>query len=221
MNRLLPGSALLAALLTLAACGTAPLQEVPVAEATRAAADSADVVPAVPGNPYLENRRPVPRDAQQRFEQALAAIGQGDTEAVLAELHHLADTYPQLSGPGLNLALLYQQRQESELAEHWFRRSLASNPLNVTAWNQFAIFLREQGRFAEAEKAYLEALAIWEWHADSHRNIGVLYDLYMGDQERALHHFYRYQELTGADDRAVARWIADLERQLMLLVQGD
>ena len=83
-----------------------------------------------------------------------------------------------------------------------------------------AIYLREHGRFPEAEAQYLQALAVRENHADTHRNIGVLYDLYLGDRERALQHFYRYQALSDEDTRRVSGWIADLERQPTLLVQG-
>ena len=54
---------------------------------------------------------------------------------------------------------------------------------------------------------------MWSDHAETHRNIGVLYDLYRGEHEKALQHYYRYQELTGNTDRTVAGWIVLLERQ--------
>ncbi len=50
--------------------------------------------------------------------------------------------------------------------------------------------------------------------ADTHLNLGILYDLYRGEKKAALQHFSRYQELQLSDDRVVAGWIADLERQL-------
>ena len=139
----------------------------------------------------------------------------------LAELHALVENRPDLSGPCLNLALVYQHQKEPEPAEQYYRRALQANPYNLTAHNQFAIFLREQGRFRDAEQTYLQALTVWEAHPDTHRNIGVLYDMYMGDRLRALQHFNRYQDLTGADDLVVAGWIADLQRQLLSLAQGE
>ena len=102
----------------------------------------------------------------------------------------------------------------------WLAQVMASDEAQLAAHNQYGIFLREQGRFGEAEQAYLSALEISDNYPDTHRNIAVLYDLYLGDRERALRHYYRYQQLTDADERMVAGWIADLERQLTLLVQG-
>lgn len=92
--------------------------------------------------------------------------------------------------------------------------------LELAVYNERGIALREQGKFAEAEQAYLDALGQREAHPDSHRNLGILYDLYMGSTDQALLHFNRYQDLTGEEDRRVAGWIADLERRSTLLVRG-
>lgn len=227
MNRIIAIVALITLQALLSACGTNMVIERP-GVATSVAANDANTESQVAGgpveqaeSPYLLNRKSVPGDARRRFEQALVAMEQDDLEWAQAELQFLVENYPELSGPSLNLALLYQKQGDLEMAETWYLKSNDANPNNLTTYNQYGIFLREQGRFAEAEAVYLQALAVWELHADTHRNIGVLYDLYMGDQEKALQHFHRYQALTGADDRAVAGWIADLERQLMMLAQGD
>jgi len=189
--------------------------------------DTAGATVAAPGpaavardNPYLKGRRPVGVDAMRRFELANAAMEQGQWEQAAAELLWLVENNPELSGPCLNLALLYRARGDEELAEQYFQRALRVNENNLVAYNQYAIFLREQGRFVEAEAAYLRALNTWELHADTHRNLGVLYDMYMGEKSRALQHFYRYQTLVEGEDRTVSGWIADLERQQMQLVQG-
>ena len=86
---------------------------------------------------------------------------------------------------------------DTEQARLWFQRSIANNPGNTSAYNEYGIFLREQGQFAEAEATYLLALAQWEASADTHRNIGILYDLYLGEPQKALQHYHRYQVLTG------------------------
>lgn len=221
MNRPSLLAALLLLQLLLSACGMHRQLAPESALSAPYSAEGVDEEQVLPDNPYQLDRRPVAADAQRRFERALLALEQQDSASAMAQLLYLAEHYPRLSGPALNLALLSQQAGALEQAEHWFEQSIASNPANLSAYNQYGIFLREQGRFVEAEQVYLAALEVWEWHADTHRNIGVLYDLYMGERERALRHFYRYQALTGSDDRAVAGWIADLERQLTMLVQGD
>ncbi|MEH6581555.1 MAG: tetratricopeptide repeat protein [Halioglobus sp.] len=108
----------------------------------------------------------------------------------------------------------------TDRAKQWFESAISSDSEDISAYNLYAIYLRKQGRFSEAEQIYLQALSIWEPQAATHRNIGILYDLYMGEQERALRHFNRYQILTGEDDRAVRGWIADLQRQLSSLAKG-
>ncbi len=190
--------------LLLSACGTTDIQVVSVSL-----------------DPYLNHRRSVSQAASQRFERANRAMAAQDWPAAIAELEWLVETQADLSGPPLNLALVYQHMGELENAEQYYRQALQSNPRNLAAYNQYAIFLREQGRFEEAEQTYLQALATWEPHAQTHRNIGVLYDMYMGDQALALQHFYRYQALSKSQDKVVASWIADLNRQLMTLAQGE
>jgi TolA-binding protein len=88
-----------------------------------------------------------------------------------------------------------------------------SRSRKVRAFNDDAIALRREGDFGAAEQAYLSALRAAEDDAVTHHNIGILYDLYMGEPDKAMHHYQRYQEITGGDDRGVAGWIADLNRR--------
>jgi Tfp pilus assembly protein PilF len=166
-----------------------------------------------PANPYLERRQAVPEEAQRRFAQAQSLIGEQEWQAALLEFQALAESYPNLSGTSLDLALVHRQLGDAKQARLWFQRSIANNPANIGAYNEYGIFLREQGEFDEAEAIYLLALNQWEASADTHRNIGILYDLYMGEPQKALHHYHRYQVLTGDTDPEVAGWIADLEHR--------
>lgn len=184
---------------------------------TQAAVESVPVVMPAEGervNPYLQGRTSVSTDALNRFQFSTQAMSQSSWEIAEQSLLSLVADYPELSGPCLNLALVYQHGGDNRQAEHWYKQSIARNANNLLAYNQYAIFLREQGLFDQAEEVYLKALAVWEPHADTHRNLGILYDLYRGDKKLALQHFYRYQELQDNEDRKVAGWIADLERQL-------
>jgi tetratricopeptide (TPR) repeat protein len=142
-----------------------------------------------------------------------------DWETAWADLEWLVENYPDLSGPYLNLALLHSAQGNVDEAEASFKAAIDVNPSNLSAYNQYAIFLREQGRFDDAEAIYLSALEVWDDHAETHLNLGVLYDLYRGEHERALQHYHRYQDLTGNEDRTVAGWIIVLERQFSQVVQ--
>jgi Tfp pilus assembly protein PilF len=175
----------------------------------------------VPENPYLLNRQKVSHEAISRFEKANAAIEKKQWQEAEQQLSWLIENNPRLSGPYLDLALVYRQTQQLEKSADYFSKAIETNPTNLVAYNQYGIFLREQGDFQAAKEQYLQALAVWEPYPDTHRNLGVLNDLYLGNKEVALSHYYRYQELTSGQDRLVAAWIADLERQLTTVTKGD
>ena len=225
MSRLFPPAVLLALQLLLTGCAGVLWYE-PIAGGTPAStvapgARLAEKPIATLENPYLRNRGRANAEAVRRFERANAALAREEWPLAMSELEWLLAHHPNLSGPSLNMALAHHHQGDAERAERYFRQALQVNPDNLDAYNQYAIFLREQGRFQDAERNYLQALDVWNMHANTHRNIGVLYDMYMGDRKGALLHFHRYQELTDADDRTVAGWIVDLERQRMLLVKGS
>jgi Flp pilus assembly protein TadD len=205
--------------LLLAGCGGMPGLPLPAsdspAEVTGGVEGEASPSPEAIAaeNPYFDSRRRVDDAARQRFAAATAAMAAGDWTTARADLEWLVDQHPKLSGPYLNLGLLHAANGNLAEAERYFEATLDVNPRNLEAYNQYAIFLRRQGRFDDAEQVYRSALGVWADHAATHRNLGVLYDLYRGEREKALQHYYRYQDLTGGEDRAVAGWIIDLERQ--------
>jgi Tfp pilus assembly protein PilF len=172
-------------------------------------------------NPYLLNRQKVSSEAMDRFNAATAAIENQQWQQAEQDLHWLVTNHPELSGPYLDLALIYKQTDQPEKADEFFSMAIVVNSTNLDAYNQYAIFLREQGNFQQAEATYLAALSIWADYPDTHKNIGVLYDLYMGKKEAALQHYLIYQGLTDGSDKQVAAWIVDLERQLNTVARGD
>ncbi|MEZ5571395.1 MAG: tetratricopeptide repeat protein [Halioglobus sp.] len=206
--------------LLLGACASQPAA---VAVGTSETAPGVAGAPGAPVsvNPYLQGREAVPPAVQRQFDQARVLIEAQEWQGAVLELQALTQAHPELSGASLNLALVYQQTGDTEQAQHWFQQSIEANPHNIAAYNEYGIFLRKQGHFEEAELVYLKALEQWEESADSHRDIGILYDLYLGDSDKALQHYRRYQALTGAQDRAVAGWISDLERRTPSIAKGE
>lgn len=177
-------------LVALAGCQSTPK--------TQAAAASAEIPPA----------------AQTLFNSAVAAQREQHWDQAEPQLKQLVEKYPQLSGPHLNLALLYAQTKRPELADAEFKQTLKVNPNNVAAYNQYGVWLREQSRIAEAETIYLQALERAPDYADTHLNLGILYDLYMGKLPQALVQYQRYLELSGDEKSQARAWVADLQRRL-------
>ncbi len=165
------------------------------------------------GDPYLQSRPEVSSSAQREFDSAVAAMQQQQWSSAERQFQSLATAQPQLSGPPLNLALLAARDDRHEEAERWFRQAIAANGNNLGALNQYAIWLREQGRFNDAEAAYRQALTRWPDHADSHRNLGILYDLYLGNGNEALKHYQRYLALVGDAQTPVRGWVVELQRR--------
>jgi tetratricopeptide (TPR) repeat protein len=85
-------------------------------------------------------------------------------------------------------------------------------PLNPAPLNELGLVRRQQGQFAAAAEAYGQALALVPEHAPTHRNLGVLRDLYLDDPAGAIEPYERYKALTG-EDRPVTGWIADVRRR--------
>jgi Tfp pilus assembly protein PilF len=161
----------------------------------------------------------VPAAAQSQFDSAVAAQREQHWDQAETQFKQLAEKYPQLSGPHLNLALLYAQTRKPELAESEFKRTLQINPNNIAAYNQYAIWLRTQNRMQEAEAIYRQALAHAPDNADTHLNLGILYDMYMGRLPQALEQYQRYLELNDDEKSPVKGWVVDLQRRLKTATQ--
>lgn len=210
-------TSLLLLVVLISACSSGP-KKAPgeqAADAAPTAATGVSILPAGPvtPNPYSQNVPSVSRVVQQQFNEAVAAIEQKDWTQAERLLLRLTREQPKLSGAHLNLGLVYRGLKDDVKAQEAFARAIASNSNNLDAYNQLAILKRHAGEFAAAEQLYQQALAVWPYHAGSHRNLGILYDLYMGKEQQALQHYRAYLELVG-EDRQLDSWIADLERRL-------
>lgn len=165
-------------------------------------------------NPYLQGRPTVDAVARNRYRQALDELAAENWSQAEFELLWLTENYPQLSGPHLNLAILYQATEQFDKAATAFQQAINANSSNVDAYNQYGIFLRRQGQFTAAEQQYLQSLKVWPDYPQGHLNLGILYDLYMGKFAPALQHYQRYQALSEQPDQQVNGWIIDTERRL-------
>ena len=201
----------------LGACASNPQQV--SKPSSPSATNAAQVLAALPNteripNPYLHNPSGVDPQAQALFETALIAMNKQQWAQAETQLQRINREYPRLSGPYLNLGLVYRARGETDKAEQAVARAIAVNPNNLDAYNQLAIMKREAGQFSAAEALYQQALEVWPFHPESHKNLGILYDLYLGKGALALQHYQAYQLLLAEPDRQVSGWIIDLERRL-------
>ncbi len=177
-----------------------------------AAADSDAVhIPPVPHDAAAE---PMAAAAMNDYFNALQALRDGDAARAESLFRDIAERYPLLSGPWVNLGLIALQQDRFDDAENALRRALEVNARNPYAHNALGLALREQGRFDEAAAHYQQAVTLDPMYARAHFNLGVLAELYLQQPADALAHFRRYQALQKQPDQTVANWITDLERRV-------
>jgi len=134
------------------------------------------------------------------------------TDAEL-EFKQLAVAYPQFAGPQLNLGLLYLRDSRLPEAEAAFKAALQVTPSNPIAGDELGIVERKLGKFTDAEAAYLRAIAAEPNYAPAHLNLGVLYDLYLSEPQKALEQFERYIEIAG-ENKQVGGWVIELRKRV-------
>ena len=165
-------------------------------------------------DPALATEAPIlPPEAMTMYEQAAAIMAAGERVEAELRFQEFLLRYPQFPGAHVNMAILFAGRGDLAAAEASLEEALTLDGEHAVALNRLGMVLRRQGRFEEAEAAYLRALAARPNYALACYNLGVLYDLYFGRIGDALQYYERYQELAG-EDATVARWIVDLERRL-------
>lgn len=155
----------------------------------------------------------VPPAALTLYEQAVAVMAAGDFLDAELRFKEFLLQYPGYPGAYVNLAIIHVTYNNDEAARESIDAALAIDADYAPALNQLGMLLRRNGKFLEAEAAYLKAVTADPDYALAHYNLGVLNELYLQRLDSALQHFERYQELVGGDEQ-VEKWITDLQRRV-------
>jgi tetratricopeptide (TPR) repeat protein len=221
--------ALLAAVLTLLACGgqpgPAPLDD---SQSPRQLAESQSGEPRSQG-PQDDRQAAAALDAetasaaapagpselsQQLYEQAVTALKKDDAELAIDLLLTVSSEAPDKPFVFTNLGLAHFRLQQYDLALSAFQQAVSHDAGDAVAYNHLGILQRRQGQFEAARESYQRALEIDSDYALAHLNLGILFDIYLQNLEPALRHYQRYQALLDEENETVSGWIADLERRL-------
>ncbi len=167
-------------------------------------------------NPYLATAQPVNAYANEQYSRAAAAMDTEEWRAAEDLLAQLTARQPELSSPWLKLGLAQMKQEKLAEAQRSFEKAIESNKANQEAYNQLALLHRKQGQFAKAEASYQKAIAVWPAYPAIRLNLGILYELYLGDLGKALQQYAIYQSLLPEPDRKVSGWISDLKRRLQV-----
>jgi tetratricopeptide (TPR) repeat protein len=102
------------------------------------------------------------------------------------------------------------QQGKVALAADKFKKAIETSPSRHEGYLNLGLAQRRRGMFADAEKTYLDGITAAP-HPDLHLNLGVLYELYRGDNIRALQHYRSYLGGGGAASSRVEGWVDYLE----------
>lgn len=164
-------------------------------------------------NPYLQNQVQLPTQAISEYQFSVKALRGGNQDLGELQLQNMLNEYPELSGPAYNLAALNKERGNIDQAKKYVALAVERNNDNFDAHNLRASILREEGDFEAAETVYQDILGRWGGYAPAYRNLGVLYDLYLGDPVKAIVYYRQYNKMLEQPDAQVEGWIVDIERR--------
>lgn len=168
----------------------------------------------ITSNPYLDQKPHVDEQTQTRFQNAVESLSNDDLDLAEKQFSEINVQHPELSGPLVNLGIVQYKLGDLEKAEEHWLQAIQVNDLNFDAYNYLGLIYREKGAFTDSESMYKNALAKWDDNAEIHCNLGILYDLYMGQPHSALEEYKLCQLLTEEPSRQLRGWIVDLERRL-------
>ena len=167
-------------------------------------------VATTPGGDFALDISP---EAQTMYEQAVAVMAAGDFLDAELRFKEFLLQYPGYPGAHVNLAIIHANNDDDSAAQAAIDAALAINPNYAQALNQKGMLLRRNGKFLEAEAAYLKAVTARPDYALAHYNLGVLNELYLQRLDVALQHFESYRDIVGGDPQ-VEKWITDLTRRV-------
>lgn len=161
----------------------------------------------------------IPSQAATDFKMAIEFMNQSNPEKAKKAFEKMTLDYPELSGPFANLGVIYSQEKEWGQALEYLKLAQSKNTKNVKILNQLGYVYRQQGLFTQAQSVYEKAIKTDSNYADSYLNLGVLFDIYMGNLVKASNYYQKYQSLQSSPDRKVAGWIVDINRRAGIKTQ--
>ena len=168
--------------------------------------------PAAAARPVVADA-PVSVAVQRSYDDALRALRAGRNDEAERAFRALAQANPDLGGPHANLGVIYRQAGKLNESANELEQAVKINPNQPIYFNQLGVTYRQLGKFDKARDAYEKAIALDAGYAAPTLNLGILYDMYLGDGARALELYSRYLALSPSGDPAVTKWVAELKNR--------
>jgi len=161
----------------------------------------------------------IPAQAALDFKLAIGHLNDDKLAQAQTVLKKMTQDYPQLAGPYANLGVVYSRQKNWQEAQLVLERGHEKNGRNIKILNQLGFVYRQLGKFEQAERSYLAAIKEAPANATAYKNLGILYDIYMGQFVQASEYYQKYQGMMDKPDRKVAGWIVDINRRAGIKTQ--
>ncbi|WP_419810402.1 hypothetical protein [Bacterioplanoides sp.] len=169
--------------------------------------------------------QPLPAELPALYAQGLSLLQDVDDaedtssakqaaqQTALAHWQTLSEQYPAYPGVWTNLALSQYQMMDYDESLVSLNKAQQLDSQYCPAFKLKGLVLRELGQFRDAESSYLAAAQCDPQDANVPYNLGILYDLYLADLDKALVQYQKAQAMMAEPDEALAIWIPDLQRR--------
>ena len=162
---------------------------------------------------YFVENESVDAEVRKEFSAAVKLLREEHYEAAIEVLEKVIKASHNNSAPYINIAIAYWRIDKPELAEENFKKALEINPEHPVALNEYALFLRDAGKYDEARSLYDTVVKNYPEYMPVRKNYGILCDLYLNDPQCALEHYEVYSEANPKDED-IKIWITTLKQKL-------
>jgi len=153
-------------------------------------------------------------DEQKIYQDALEALKTDNVDKAIPSLTKIANNHPDHIGAWINLANAYLTKVKINEAESATAHAKSINPKLAEIFNLQGLLAVLKGEYANAEKNYLQAIQLKANYPTAHYNLGLLYDMYYQDIDRAVAEYDRYIELSDGTDKKTISWVAELKQKI-------
>ncbi len=147
---------------------------------------------------------------RNEFLRAVELLKAGQAESALPLLERLSQSENVVTAVYVDLAKAYLLTEQKGKAEEALQSALRLIPGHPLASQEYGVMLRRAGRFAEARGLYEDTLTYYPDYLPIRKNLGILCDIYLNDQDCALEQFTYYSQAL-PDDEQVRLWVSELQ----------
>jgi len=182
-----------------------------------------------------ENQQKLNSSQLREIQSAIKLLANGEPDEALVDVQRVIDDPDFMTSPNTAVWVLrgdiYLAQEQNEKAIKDYAAALKLVASNYQAHNRLGVIYRDAGKFDLAKAHYMQAINAWPGNADSYRNRGILYDLYIGDKVAALADYKIYKALLDfqiqsvtapaksllKEQKLISQWILDIQRQIKIL----